>query len=46
MHFLTAISSSDIAVVDLKEKVFKTMLDEYVKGSKELGVGETVELKP
>lgn len=32
MHFLPAIGSTDIALKDLKEKVFTAMVEEYVKG--------------
>lgn len=32
MHFLPAIASTDIAVKDLKEKVFNVMLKKYVEG--------------
>jgi 1-acyl-sn-glycerol-3-phosphate acyltransferase len=33
MQFLPAVSASGLTVADLKEKVFKIMLEEYVKGS-------------
>ncbi len=32
MHFLPAVTSTGIALKDLKEKVFTVMVDEYVKG--------------
>ena len=34
MHFLPAVESTDISLKDLKEEVFKTMVEDYVKGIK------------